>query len=415
LPANLQGIWNDHFNAPWNSDYHTNINLQMNYWHAEICNLPETVDPLTNIVDEWREPGRVTAKDMYGSEGWTMHHATDIFGKTVPNADMRWGMSPLSGVWMTFPLWRHFEFTLDKEYLKTKAYPIMKEAMLFVCDFLIEKDGYLVTNPTMSPENAYILDDKDYPCQLTYAATIDNQILKAHIDHCIKASEVLGIDYDLHQNWKDISSKIPPVLVGNDSTIMEWIEDYQEWDPGHRHMSHLLGLYPLAQITPETPELFEAAKNTIKKRLNHGGGHTGWSRAWIINFFARLHEPDKAYTHVMALLRKSTQSNLFDSHPPFQIDGNFGGTAGIAEMLLQSHNDVIQLLPALPSSWPTGEVKGLCTRGGFEVDIKWENGVMNTTTIYSKTDNKCKVKYKDNMINIDMKKGDIIILNDKLY
>jgi alpha-L-fucosidase 2 len=332
----------------------------------------------------------------------------------VPNADMRWGMSPLSGVWMTFPLWRHYEFTLDREYLRTKAYPIMKEAMKFVSDFLIEKDGYLVTNPTMSPENAYILEGKDYPCQLTYAATIDNQTLTAHIDNCIKASEILGVDNELRQKWEKIRSKIPPVNIGKDSTIMEWIEDYKEWEPGHRHMSHLLGLYPLFQITPETPELYVAAKNTIEKRLKYGGGHTGWSRAWIINFFARLREHESAYKHVMALLRKSTQSNLFNSHPPFQIDGNFGGTAGIAEMLLQSHNGVIQLLPALPAAWPDGDVKGLCARGGFIVDIKWKDEEMATTTIYANTDNKCFVKYKDILISIDLKKGDSITLNDKL-
>lgn len=414
LPANLQGVWNGHFNAPWNSDYHTNINLQMNYWHAEICNLPETFDPLVNIVDKWREPGRITANDMYGCNGWTMHHATDIFGKTVPNADMRWGMSPLSGVWMTFPLWRHYEFTLDKEYLKNRAYPIMKEAMAFVSDFLVEKDGYLVTNPTMSPENAYVLEGKDYPCQLTYAATIDNQTLMGHIDHCIKASEILGVDDEMRENWKQIRSKIPPVLIGKDSTIMEWIEDYNEWEPGHRHMSHLLGLYPLAQITPETPELFEAANKTIMKRLNHGGGHTGWSRAWMINFFARLHQPETAYEHVMALLRKSTQSNLFDSHPPFQIDGNFGGTAGIAEMLLQSHNGVIHLLPALPTAWPDGEVKGLCARGGFEIDIKWNNGELVSVKILSKLGYECKVKYQHRIENFETKKGEIITLNNLL-
>ncbi len=414
LPANLQGVWNEHFNAPWNADYHTNINLQMNYWPAEVCNLTETVDPLVNIVDKWREPGRQSAKEMYGCNGWMMHHATDIFGKTVPNADMRWGMSPLSGVWMTFPLWRHFEYTLDNEYLKTRAYPIMKEAMTFVTEFLIEKDGYLVTNPTMSPENAYIQEGKDYPCQLSYATTIDNQTLMAHIDNCIAASEILGVDENERERWKHIRSRIPPVKIGKDSTIMEWIKDYDEWEPGHRHMSHLLGLYPLAQITPETPDLFIAAKRTIEKRLQHGGGHTGWSRAWMINFFARLHESESAYKHLMALLRKSTLPNLFDHHPPFQIDGNFGGTAGIAEMLIQSHYGVIQLLPALPVAWPDGSVDGLCARGAFELDMKWANGELEYVKIYSKQGHPLKVKYQGQIKEFEPNRGAQLILDNSL-
>lgn len=266
----------------------------------------------------------------------------------------------------------------------------------------------------MSPENSYMLNGEDYQCQLTYAATIDNQILMAHIDNCVQASEILGVDEDLRKNWKQIRSKIPPVLIGKDSTIMEWIEDYKEWEPGHRHMSHLLGLYPLAQITPETPELFEAANKTIETRLKHGGGHTGWSRAWMINFFARLHQPETAYENVMALLRKSTQSNLFDTHPPFQIDGNFGGTAGIAEMLLQSHNGIIQLLPALPDAWPEGYVTGLCARGDFVIDIKWKDNNLTTVKILSKSGLKCKVKYKGLVKGFETEKGETLVLTGKL-
>ena len=417
LPANLQGVWNPHIKAPWNSDYHTNINLQMNYWLAEICNLGETTEPLTALVDKWREPGRVTAKDMYGCKGWMMHHATDIYGKTAPNADMRWGMSPLSGVWMTFPLWRHYEFTNDTDYLKNRAYPIMKEAMEFVSDFLIEKDGYLVTCPSMSPENSYKLPGSKKPNQLTYAPTIDNQILMAHIDNCIEAAGILGVDKEKVNKWKDIRTKIPPVKIGQNGTIMEWIKDYEEVEPGHRHMSHLMGLYPLAQITPDTPELFDAAKKTLERRLKYGGGHTGWSRAWIINFYARLRQPETAYHHVLALLRKSTKNNLFDNHPPFQIDGNFGGTAGITEMLLQSHikdkggNYIQDILPALPKEWANGEISGIKGRGNFEISIKWKEGKLTSVSIKSLSGNKLNVRYDGKIISKDTKLGKIYTFN----
>jgi len=413
LPANLQGVWNNHIKAPWNSDYHTNINLQMNYWPAEMCNLHEATIPLVNLVDKWRVTGRVSAKEMYGCSGWMMHHTSDVFGYTAPVANMRWSMSPLSGVWMTFPVYRHYEFTENKEYLKNKAYPIMKEAMAFISDFLIEKDGYLVTCPSMSPENAYILPGSENPNQLTYAPTIDNQILVAHINNCIEAAGILGVDSDLVKKWKSIRSNIPPVKIGKDGTIMEWIEDYDEWEPGHRHMSHLMGLHPLSQITPDTPELFEAAGKTIEKRLKNGGGHTGWSRAWIINFYARLRQPETAYKHVLALLRKSTKKNLFDNHPPFQIDGNFGGTSGITEMLLQSHirdeqgNYIQDILPTLPAEWANGEISGIKGRGNFEIAIKWKDGRLVSADVKSILGNRLNVRYKDHIVTKDTKAGEV--------
>ncbi|MFC1726058.1 glycoside hydrolase N-terminal domain-containing protein [candidate division KSB1 bacterium] len=413
LPANLQGIWNEHFNAPWNSDFHTNINLQMNYWPAEVCNLPETVIPLTDFFDKLRVPGRITAKEMYGARGWTMHHLTDVFGRTGV-ADGPWGVTPLNGPWMTFPLWRHFEFTGDEDYLKEKAYPVMKESALFILDFLIEdNEGNLVTAPSHSPENLFILPNGERST-LTYAATIDLQIISALFENCIKASEILGIDQDFREELSAVLKKLPPVKIGKDGTIQEWIKDYKEGAPGHRHMSHLAGLHPANQITPATPELFEAAKKTIEKRLSHGGGHTGWSRAWIVNFYARLLDGDKAYENISGLLRKSTLPNLFDDHPPFQIDGNFGGTAGIAEMLVQSHTGEIHLLPALPSAWKEGSINGICARGGFVLDISWDEGNLTGVNIFSKLGKDCRIRYGNHVKALKTEKGKSIILDRNL-
>lgn len=414
LPANLQGIWNEHFKAPWNSDFHTNINLQMNYWPAEVCNLHETVMPLTDFLSILRTPGRVTAKEMYDAGGWTLHHLTNPFGRTGV-ADGPWGVTPLNGPWMTFPLWRHYEFTGDQAYLREKAYPVMKESAQFVLDFLIEdKEGRLITAPSHSPENRFILPGTGERFTLTYAATTDIQIIKALFSNCIATGEIQNVDSEFRDKLKAALQKLPSIKIGNDGTIQEWIKDYEEAEPGHRHMSHLLGLYPLAQITPRTPELFQAAKNTIQKRLQHGGGHTGWSRAWIINFFARLLDGEKAYENVLELLRKSTLPNLFDNHPPFQIDGNFGGAAGIAEMLLQSHGGEIVLLPALPEAWQEGNIKGLCARGGFETDMIWKGGVLSEIKIYSKQGNPCLIRYKDRIIKIETKKGKTYTLSGEL-
>ncbi len=393
LPANLQGIWNKDMKAPWNSDFHTNINLQMNYWPAEVCNLPETSEILASFLQKLAGPGTVTAREMYGSDGWTMHHLTDPFGRTGV-MDGVWGITPLDGPWMTCSLYQHFLFTADTAFLRETAYPLMKGAAQFILGFLVESpEGYLVTNPSHSPENSFRDPSNGEVSALTYGATTDIEIIREVFDNCINAASVLDTDKDFAGRLKETEKRLPPVRINSGGVIMEWIKDFDETEPGHRHMSHLLGLYPFQQFTPETPELYEAARRTIARRLSFGGGHTGWSRAWIINLFARLHDGEKAYENVQALLSRSTLKNLFDTHPPFQIDGNFGGTAGIAGMLIQSGKGVISLLPALPLEWSEGEVKGLCARGGFVADIKWSDGRVITAKIFSAKGGTVRVKY----------------------
>ncbi len=411
LPANLQGIWNWQMKAPWNADFHTNINLQMNYWPAEVCNLSETTEKLVSFMEKLVVPGSVTAREMYGTGGWTIHHLTDPFGRTGV-ADGVWGITPMNGPWMTFPVYEHYLFTGDTAFLREKAYPMMKGTAEFVLGFLVKSpEGYLVTNPSHSPENNFRDNKTGEVSALTYAATTDIEVINALFDNCIEASTILGTDREFAARLLETKKRLPPIKINSKGVIQEWINDYDEPEPGHRHMSHLLGLYPLAQFTPATPDLYKAAEATIERRLSFGGGHTGWSRAWIVSLYARLQNGEKAYQNLLALLQKSTLPNLFDTHPPFQIDGNFGGTAGIAEMLLQSHNNLIRLLPAVPQEWSKGEVSGLCARGGFVVDMKWDHNNLLMARISSVKGGRCSLIYKGKEQEIKLKAGQNIIIN----
>ncbi len=393
LPATLQGIWNKDFLPPWDSKYTVNINLQMNYWPAEVCNLPECHMPLFELIKKMVPNGRKTAKEMYGARGFVCHHNTDMHGDTAPQDHWNQGTYwVLGAAWLCTHQWTHYQYTLNKEFLR-ESFPIMRQAAEFLLDFMVEYEGHLVTCPSVSPENTFILPGGEKGANI-YGVTMDNQIIRDLFTQCIEAAKILGVEDELNEQIIAAREKLIPTQVSKKGYILEWPKDFEEEEPGHRHISHLYGLHPSEQITVDgTPDLAEAAKVTLERRLAGGGGHTGWSRAWITNHYAKLWDGEKAYENIEKLFAGSTYLNLFDKHPPFQIDGNFGVTAAIAEMLVQSTSERVVLLPALPMAWKSGFIKGLCIKGGAEVDLFWENGIMTECVIHAKKDLETCVKY----------------------
>lgn len=378
LPANLQGVWSKDLFTPWTGDYHTNINLQMNYWFIDAVGLMEYGLPMYRYLAFLSRCGRSTAKTMYGCRGWVVHTLANPWGFTAPGQDPAWGSFLCAGAWCCRHLYEHYLYTGDLDFLR-EYWPVIHDCALFYRDFLVREPGtgYLVTAPSNSPENSYLDPATGEKTAVTYGPTMDNMILRELFRFTLEAAAALGEPDELTQALPELIAALPPTKITRHGTIAEWVEDFEEYEPGHRHISQLYGLYPGWEISPETsPELSRAAAATLQRRLSHGGGHTGWSRAWIINFYARLRDGQAAGEHLTALLCRSTLPNLLDTHPPFQIDGNFGASAGILEMLVQSHGGVIRLLPALPPQWREGALEGVYVRGGFRLWFAWKDGIV---------------------------------------
>lgn len=409
LPANLQGIWNEKMNPTWGSKFTINVNAQMNYWHAETTNLPECHEPFLEFLHRLKDNGQVTAKKMYGCSGWTAHHNTDIWADTAPQDRVITAtLWPMGGAWACTHIWHHFEFTGDLRFLE-RAYDVLRGCVEFFLDFMIEKGGYMVTSPSLSPENRYRLPNGEEG-SMCIAPTMDNQILFRIFSDFINAVKALGkedTERDMVQKTTRHLEKLPPMRIGSHGQLLEWLEEVEEVELGHRHISHLWGLYPGNQITPKDTDLIDACKKTLERRALHGGGHTGWSRAWMIALWARLGDGEEAGRQVAEILRTSTYDSLLDDHPPFQIDGNFGATAAITEMLIQSQDGEIHLLPSVPLYWSEGAISGVRARGGFELSLIWAAGHMISATVKSCLGKHCVIHAKQDFV-VKRRGGDIV-------
>ena len=452
MPANLQGLWADTVAPPWGADYHLNVNLQMIYWPAEVCNLTELNEPLFAYIGSLPEPGARTAKNYYAARGWVAHVLANAWGFTSPGESASWGLTPSDAAWLCQHLWEHWKFTGDREFLK-RAYPVLRGSAEFFADMLIEEPTHhwLVTAPANSPENAFFLPDGK-TAHVCLGPTLDNQLLRFLFGAVIESAEILGLEAngtpstvsarsekipqraetvlgaptDFIADLKARRDRLPPTRISSDGRIMEWLEEYQEPEPTHRHVSHLWGLYPGNEISPTaTPALAAAARKSLELR---GDKSTGWATAYRMALWARLHDGDRTHKLLESLLRPAggkgtdyggtgggTYPNLFDAHPPFQIDGNFGGTAAIAEMLVQSQAGEIELLPALPSAWPAGKISGLRARGGYEVGVEWQQGKLVSATVKNIFgDGPCRVRYGGKVAELNLKKGGQKILTGSL-
>ena len=396
MPANLQGMWHNNVDGPWRVDYHNNINLQMNYWPACATNLDECVLPLIDFIKTLIKPGEVTAKSYFGARGWTASISSNIFGFTAPliSQDMSWNFNPMAGPWLATHIWDYYDYTRDKKFLKETGYDIIKSSAIFATDYLWKReDGSYTAAPSTSPEHGPI----------DQGATFVHAVVREILLDAIEAAKALGTDKKLRAEWQNVLDNLVPYQTGRYGQLMEWSKDIDDPKDQHRHVNHLFGLHPGHTISPvTTPQLAEASRIVL---VHRGDGATGWSMGWKLNQWARLHDGNHAYTLFGNLLKNGTLDNLWDTHAPFQIDGNFGGTAGITEMLMQSHMGFIHILPALPDAWSEGEIKGVCAKGGFELDIKWADNKPTEIIVTSKNGERCNLRYGDSTLSFGTKKG----------